>query len=186
MSPSKWRNMVKRTATIKVDAHYHIRVKYKSGGKTSYFYEVNKPKELVEYIIYQIEELMPRIRFDGHMIYPKRIIEYKIFVTYFLFDKSSETLHMEYPDGYSGDFGGEDVTLRGRSLAESFARAQAESNIDEVHAQVKKIGDIVVRIEEQTSSPTLRERIEDNFWDYIITLFIGFIGAYIAGALFFS
>jgi len=112
--------MVKRTSTIKADKHYHIRVIYDSGGEMSYLYEVNKPKDVVEYIIYQIEKFMPGIKFDGHTIDPKEISEFKIFVTSFLFEKSSETLHREYPDGYSGDFGGKDVQFRAHALPKAW------------------------------------------------------------------
>lgn len=89
--------------------YYHMRIKYISGGKTSYFYEVNKPKELFEGITVQIEKLVPAIRFEGHRIYPKRINEYKIFVTESPSETSPESVRSDHPDGY--DFGGEDVTL---------------------------------------------------------------------------
>ena len=90
-------------------AHYHMRIKYISGGETSYFYEVNKSKELVEGTALQIQNLVPAIRFEGHRIYPKRINEYKIFVTESPSEMSPESVRDNHPDGY--DFGGDDVTL---------------------------------------------------------------------------
>lgn len=90
-------------------AHHHMRIKYISGGKTSYFYEINKPKELVENTALQIENLVPAIRFESHRIYPKRINEYKIFVTESPSEMSPESVRDEHPDGY--DFGGDDITL---------------------------------------------------------------------------
>jgi len=190
------------------EQYYHMRVIYKSGGKTSYYYEVNKPKEVVEYIIFQIETLVPAIRFDGHRIYPKRISEYKIFVTESPFEGSSENLKIQYLNGYRGDFGGDDITLRGLSLSDSVSNTsgvvrtnienmieelepesmtpEIQSKIDEVNAQLTAIGDMAARIEEQTAPLTLRERIENNIWDYIITWVLGFIGAGIMKVLFFS
>lgn len=90
-------------------AHYQMRIKYISGGETSYFYEINKSKELVESTALQIENLVPAIRFEGQRIYPKRINEYKIFVTESPSEMSPEPVRNEHPDGY--DFGGKDVTL---------------------------------------------------------------------------
>lgn len=97
--------------TIKGEEYYHIRVIYKSGGETSYYYEVNKSKRLAEDIAFYIDILTPSITFDGHRIYPKRIFEYKIFVTESPFEGSSESLQKKYPEGYRGDFEGDDVTL---------------------------------------------------------------------------
>lgn len=89
--------------------HYHMQIKYISGGETSYFYEINKPKELVESIALQIERLVPAIRFEGHRIYPKRVNEYKIFTTESPSEMSPESVRGDHPAGY--DFGGDDVTL---------------------------------------------------------------------------
>jgi len=90
-------------------AYYHMRIKYISGGVTSYFYEINKTKELVEGVVLQIEKLVPKIRFEGHMIFPKRINEYKIFVTESPSEMIPDSVRDHHPDGY--DFGGDDVTL---------------------------------------------------------------------------
>lgn len=98
-----------------------------SGGETFHYYEVNKSKELAENIAFQIDRLVPSITFEGHRIYPKRISEYKIFLTNFIFEKSPETLHKEYPEGYDGDFDGDDVTLQITQTVRDLVRAQGES-----------------------------------------------------------
>lgn len=89
--------------------YFHMRIKYTSGGKTSFFYEVNKSKELVESLALQIDKLVSAIRFEGHRLYPTRVNEYKIFVTESPSEMNPESIRDEHPEGY--DFGGNDVTL---------------------------------------------------------------------------
>jgi len=104
-SPSKWRNM----ASVSENKYYHMRIIYISGGKTYCYYEINKPKELVESIAIQIEKLVPSIRFEGHRLYPRRINDYRIFVTESPSEMSPDSVRSAYVHGY--DFGGDDVTL---------------------------------------------------------------------------
>lgn len=227
-------------------AHHHMRIKYISGGETTYFYEINKPKELVESVVLQIEKLVPAIRFEGRRIYPKRINEYKIFVTESPSEMNPESVRDDHPDGY--DFGGDDVTLEittrapkpkyhcvkcdaivnptdekcpnghdlsivgkkikltlieGLTLSDSvnttsgimISKIEDEvkdlklgpitpeflAKIDELVDDVELIKDlgkdqtvILSSIREQTSPPTLFQRIQQNFLDYIITLGLGF------------
>ncbi len=175
--------------------YYHMRIKYISGGKTSYFYEVNKPKILFEVIILQIEALVPVIRFEGHRLYPKRINEYKIFVTESPSEMSPEPIRDVHPEGY--DFGGDDNTLeittqaRERSMTKTVGlyvdgisemvkniepepkTPEGQSMSEIVSEKLEIIEDIVERIDEQTSPPTLWQRIQENALDYIITFVIG-------------
>jgi len=216
-----------------------MRIKYISGGKTSYFYEVNKLKELVEGIALQIENLVPAIRFEGHRIYPKRINEYKIFVTDSPSAMSLESVRDDHPDGY--DFGGDDVTLEittrvpkpkyhcqkcgapveptdekcpnghdlsivgkaikltlteGLTLSDSAnlksefvindiegkvkdlelepITPEVKAKLDEILDDVEFLKGIVIDVRDQTSPPTLFQRIKQNALDYIITLGLGF------------
>jgi len=217
-------------------AHYHMRIKYISGGETSYFYEVNKSKELVEGTALQIQNLVPAIRFEGHRIYPKRINEYKIFVTEFPSEMRPESVRDEHPDGY--DFGGDDVTLEittnapkptyrckecdaivnptdekcpnGHDLSNvgkiikltltdrltlsdsvTFTSGALFNDIegkvkdlelepitpakrDEILDDLEYLKEIVIDVRDQTSPPTLFQRIQQNLLDYIITLLLGF------------
>lgn len=111
------------------EKYYHIRMIYKSGGETSYLYEINKPKDLMEDVVLKIKKLAPVITFDGQKIYPKRIFECKIFETQSPIDMSSESLHDEHPEGYSGHFGGEDVTLE---ITSQFRRESINSHVREL------------------------------------------------------
>lgn len=227
-------------AAMKMEAraNYHMRIKYISGGKTSYFYEVNKSKELVEGTALQIENLVPAIRFEGHRIYPKRINEYKIFVTESPSEMRPESVRDNHPDGY--DFGGDDVTLEitmggpkpiyhcvkcdaivnptdekcpnghdlsivGKkikltlteklTLSDSVTITRGEvindiegkvkdlelepitpelkAKIDEILDDVEFLKGIVIDVRDQTSPPTLFQRIQENIIDYIITFGIG-------------
>ena len=89
--------------------YYHMRIKYTSDGKTSFYYEVNKSKQLVNLLARQIDKLVSAIRFEGHRLYPRRVNEYKIFVTESPSEMNPESIRDEHPEGY--DFGGNDVTL---------------------------------------------------------------------------
>jgi len=233
--------------------YYHMRIKYISRGETSYFYEVNKPKELVEDIVLQIEKLVPAIRFEGHRIYPKRINEYKIFVTESPSEMSPESVRDDHPDGY--DFGGDDVTLEittsapkpkyhckkcdaivnptdekcpnghdlsivgkkikltlteGLTLSDSVnltsgfvinkiegevkdlelepKTPEIQAGIDEILGDVELLKSLVKEqkgilssIRDQTSPPTLFQRIQENIMDHIITLGIGLTIGFLMG-----
>ena len=111
------------------EKYYHIRMIYKSGGETSHLYEVNKPKDLMEDVVLKIQKLVPVITFNGRRVYPKRIFEFKIFATESPFEMSSESLHDEHPEGYSGYFGGEDVTLE---ITSQFLRESINSRVREL------------------------------------------------------
>lgn len=114
---------------ITSEKYYHIRMIYKSGGETSYLYEVNKQKDLMEDVVLKIEKLVPVITFDGRRVYPKRIFECKIFATESPFEISSLSLHNDYPEGYNGYFGGEDVTLE---ITSQFLRESINTRVREL------------------------------------------------------
>lgn len=227
-----------------------MRIRYHSGGGTSFYYEANMPKILVEAMVFRIEKLVPAIRFEGHRLYPKRIYQYKIFATETLSEENPDSIRSEYPDGY--DFDGDDVTLQfvmrpstaptpeykcgecGASvntsdekcpnghilfdvgkridltLTEGITLSNALSTstgfvIDKIENIAKELDlpslnpkdqakldtmlmlvkvleendaeqtTILSLIKDQTSPPTLRQRIQENLLDYIITLAIGLV-----------
>ena len=55
---------------------------------------------------------MPSFPFGGNpRVMPGRIADYKCFERASRFETSEESLRSQYPHGYDGDFGGNDVTL---------------------------------------------------------------------------
>jgi len=90
---------------------YQFVIKYKSGDEFLYAYELNLSEELTIEIAALIDGLVSSIRFDGKLIFPKRINEYHVFSTATPFPHNSQYLQEHYPEGYEGDFEGTEVTL---------------------------------------------------------------------------
>jgi hypothetical protein len=86
-------------------------IKYQSGSEFHYAYELNLSEEQAIQIAALIDGSVPSIRFDAKTIFPKRINEYRIFLTATPFPYRSQYLHENYLNGYNGDFEGKEVTI---------------------------------------------------------------------------
>lgn len=108
---------------------YQFVIKYKSGAEFLYSYEPNLSEEQALEISALIDALVTSIRFDGKLIYPKRVNEYRIFLTENSFPHRSEYLYESYPEGYKGDFGGKEVTIEISLKARPRVRALVQGRI---------------------------------------------------------
>lgn len=130
--------MVQLRPGVAVRGYYHLSLIYISGGRTSYLYELNKAERTAEDIALKIHDLVPDIRFDGARVFPKRVHNFRVFVSDSFFDQSSNSLREEYPEGYPGNFGGTDVTLE--ITEQAIKRADEESDFYEDYTNIS--GDI--------------------------------------------
>jgi len=119
------------------ESFYQFVIKYKSGAEFLYAYELNRSEEEAVELAALIDALVPSIRFNGKSIYPRRVNEYRIYLTETPFPHRSQYLHDLYPDGYTGDFEGKEVTL------EISLKARHKFSLDSL---LKKENDVIRRI----------------------------------------
>jgi len=90
-------------------SYYHIRCEGVSRDKVFFAYEVNLFDVQVVDIVNKFTKGEP-FWFDGQTIIPNLDTKLKIFTTPYTCVYSSEDLHKSYPQGYTGNFDGSDVT----------------------------------------------------------------------------
>jgi hypothetical protein len=94
---------------FEIPTYFHVRMTWTEGFWIQYSYEVNLSEEQTKNIANQFLR-KECLWFDGKKVDSKNITELRIYKTNFFNSYTSIYWHNAFPAGYTGDFGGTDVT----------------------------------------------------------------------------